>query len=61
MYPDIEAKNPYLGMKSSDLTKEIKELEKIMYAHARQLEFEEAAKVRDKISQAQDAELEILH
>ena len=33
------------------LTKEIKRLEELMYEHARNLEFEAAARVRDQISQ----------
>lgn len=39
------------NMTPAQLAKEIKRLEESMYEHARNLEFEEAAKVRDKISQ----------
>ncbi len=38
-------------MTPAQLAKEIKNLEESMYEHARNLEFEEAAKVRDRISQ----------
>jgi len=42
------------NMTPSQLTKEIKRLEEEMYAHAHNLEFEEAANVRDKISQVNE-------
>ena len=38
------------SMTPSQLTKEIKRLEELMYEHARNLEFEEAAKVRDQVA-----------
>ena len=44
-YEKYSAKTPEEAMK------EIKKLEKQMYKHARNLEFEEAAKVRDKIEE----------
>ncbi|MCD8338951.1 MAG: excinuclease ABC subunit UvrB [Burkholderiales bacterium] len=40
----------YEKMDPKDLAKEIKKLEKTMYEHAKNLEFERAAEVRDKIS-----------
>ena len=39
----------YAGMSPEMLLKKIVKLEKQMYQHARDLEFEEAAKVRDEI------------
>ena len=42
-----------------DLAKLIKKLEKQMYTAARELEFEKAAKLRDRIKRLQDKELEI--
>ncbi len=39
----------YLALKPEKLAKKIKELEKAMYEHAKNLEFEEAAKIRDQI------------
>ena len=38
------------AMTPAQMAKEIKRLEEVMYEHARNLEFEEAAKVRDQIS-----------
>lgn len=38
------------GMKPKQLEQEIKRLEDVMYTHARNLEFEEAARVRDQIA-----------
>jgi len=38
------------SMTPAQLTKEIKRLEELMYEHARNLEFEEAAKVRDQVA-----------
>ena len=52
--------NPYLGFKPEELDKQIREMEKMMYEHARNLEFEEAARLRDEIAKIQDAELEIV-
>lgn len=49
-----EVSNDYdVGLESMtpvQLTKEIKRLEELMYEHARNLEFEEAAKVRDQVA-----------
>ena len=49
-----EAGNEYSAasekMTPSQMAKEIKRLEEVMYEHARNLEFEEAAKIRDQIS-----------
>jgi excinuclease ABC subunit B len=56
-----ESRNPYFGIKPAILTKKIKQLEKSMFEHAKNLEFEAAAKIRDEIHQIQDAELEILN
>lgn len=44
-----EAPAPYGGDDPQQLQKEIKKLEKQMYAHARDLEFEEAAQLRDQV------------
>jgi excinuclease ABC subunit B len=54
-----EESNPYTGLNDIDLGRKIKELEKAMYAHARNLEFEEAARIRDEIARIRDAKLEI--
>jgi excinuclease ABC subunit B len=55
-----ETSNPYIGMKPADLRKKIKLLDKTMFEHAKNLEFEEAAKIRDEIHRLHDAELEII-
>ena len=41
----------YEAMSEKQLSREIKMLEKKMLAHARNLEFEEAARVRDQLSE----------
>jgi excinuclease ABC subunit B len=41
-------------MSEKDLAKEIKRLEKQMLEHARNLEFEQAAKVRDQLGRLKD-------
>ena len=41
----------YASMDPSQLKKQLKKLEDQMFAHARDLEFEEAAQVRDQIEQ----------
>jgi excinuclease ABC subunit B len=41
----------------ADLTRELERLEKQMYRHARELEFEEAAKLRDEILRLKRASL----
>ncbi|AYM96473.1 excinuclease ABC subunit UvrB [Acidovorax sp. 1608163] len=41
-------------MSEKDIAKEIKRLEKLMLDHARNLEFEQAARVRDQLSQLKD-------
>ena len=46
-----EPKTEYAKMPPEKLGKEIEKLEKQMYQHARDLEFEEAAKTRDQIKQ----------
>jgi excinuclease ABC subunit B len=40
----------YVAMTEKDIGREVKRLEKAMLAHARNLEFEEAAKVRDQLT-----------
>lgn len=49
-----EKPEEYGTLKPGDAAKLIKQLEEKMYAHARELEFEEAAKVRDEIKKIQD-------
>ena len=39
----------YAGLSPAMLAKKVKKLEKQMYQHARNLEFEEAARIRDRI------------
>ena len=48
-----EKSDEYRGMSPEILMKLIKQLEEKMYIHARDLEFEEAAKIRDEIRQIQ--------
>ncbi len=49
-----EEKTEYQSMSPEFLMKKIKKLEEQMYQHARDLEFEEAARVRDQIKSIQD-------
>jgi len=44
----------YAAMSPAQLAKCIEQLEKKMYQHAQDLEFEEAARVRDEISHIQE-------
>ena len=44
---DIQAE--YAALSSEQMAKKIKKLEKAMYRHARDLEFEEAARIRDQL------------
>jgi excinuclease ABC subunit B len=46
-----EPQPDYAGMSPEMLLKKIARLEKQMYKHARDLEFEEAAKIRDEINE----------
>ncbi len=55
-----EQKNPWLGVDAGTIAKKINELEKLMYKHARDLEFEKAADIRDEISMLREAGLEIV-
>jgi excinuclease ABC subunit B len=50
---------PYLGLSPEALATKIRELEEQMYRHARDLEFEEAARLRDEIRRIQALGLEI--
>ncbi len=50
-----EAPAEYAHMTPAQVKKEIKRLEEQMYAHARNLEFEEAAKVRDELQRLQES------
>ncbi|MCU0970880.1 MAG: UvrB/UvrC motif-containing protein, partial [Gammaproteobacteria bacterium] len=43
----------YAAMSPEQMARRLKELEKQMYEHARNLEFEEAARVRDRIRELQ--------
>lgn len=52
-----EAEVAYELMSPSELAKKAKKLEKKMLQHARDLEFEEAARLRDEIERIRDAEL----
>ena len=47
----------YTRMSPQEVVRRIEALEKRMYRHARDLEFEEAAKIRDEISEARDVGL----
>ncbi len=48
-----ESAGTYVPLTLEQTAKKIKQLEERMYAHARQLEFEEAARLRDEISRLQ--------
>jgi len=50
----------YEGISSQKLQEKIQQLEKQMYSHAQNLEFEEAAKIRDKIQKIQERQLVVL-
>jgi excinuclease ABC subunit B len=52
-----EAGEDYAVMSPTQRSARIKELEQRMYQHARDLEFEEAARVRDQLRRLQDAAL----
>ena len=55
--PKIKSK--YVNLGSKDLMKKANELEKIMLQHARNLEFEEAAKLRDEALKIRELALEL--
>ena len=50
----------YAGMKPDELAKKIREIEQQMFKHAQNLEFEEAAKLRDKIHRIQEQNMGIM-
>jgi excinuclease ABC subunit B len=50
----------YASMKPDELAKKIKELEQQMFQHAQELEFEEAAKLRDEIHRIQEQNMGIM-
>jgi excinuclease ABC subunit B len=50
----------YAGLSPEKLAKKIKQLEKQMYQHAQNLEFEDAARVRDQIRHIQESNLGIV-
>ncbi len=50
----------YAGMSPKELEKQVKALEEQMHQHARNLEFEEAAKLRDTIRQLQEKNLGLM-
>jgi len=50
----------YAGMKPEELSKKIKELEQQMFKHAQDLEFEEAAKLRDEIHRIQEQNMGLM-
>ena len=54
-----EAPGPYYGVAPDVLMKKIKQLEERMYEHARDLEFEEAARLRDEIAHIRAQGLEL--
>lgn len=54
-----ERPSPYYGMSTEVLLKKIKKLEKQMYKHARDLEFEDAARLRDEIAEIRAEGLEL--
>ena len=50
----------YTAMSSAELEKRVKALEEKMFEHAQNLEFEEAARLRDQIKQIQELNMELL-
>jgi excinuclease ABC subunit B len=52
-----ESKADYQAMSPKQLGKKLKQLEDAMYRHAKNLEFEQAAKIRDEIKQLQERAL----
>lgn len=54
-----EKPSPYYGLSPDELMKKIKKLEEQMYKYARDLEFEEAAKLRDEIEYIRAQGLEL--
>ena len=56
-FEDIADDTEYLALTPEQGMKKIKQLEQKMYEHARNLEFEEAAKVRDELFQLKDVVL----
>lgn len=54
-----EEKAEYLSISQKQLAKHLRKLEEQMYRHAKNLEFEEAAIVRDKIQQIRNGLLEV--
>ena len=51
--------SPYFGVAPDVLMKKIRKLEEVMYRHARDLEFEEAARLRDEIAHIRAQGLEL--
>lgn len=49
-----EKQAEYAALSPKELSKKIKQLEHEMYEHAKNLEFEEAARVRDELTALQD-------
>ena len=56
-----ESARSYRSLDPVSMAKQIRELEKLMYAYARDLEFEKAAELRDDISRLRESVLEIVH
>ena len=52
-------KSAYLELPPDLLMKKIRQLEEQMYQHARDLEFERAAEIRDEIARIKEFSLEI--
>ncbi len=50
----------YAGMKPDELIKKVRDLEQQMFKHAQNLEFEEAAKLRDKIHRMQEQNMGLM-
>ena len=52
-----EPESDYLPLEPVKLAARLKELEQTMYQHARDLEFEDAARIRDQIHRLKEANL----
>ena len=50
----------YAALSPDELAKRVKQLEKEMYQHAQNLEFEEAAKLRDQVKRMQESNLGLM-
>ena len=55
-----EEQAEYEGLTTKEFKKKVAELEQQMYKHAQNLEFEDAANIRDKIKKFEEGQLGII-